>query len=211
MWCLSLVVMRCQPLRRALCIRSIFLTYKRVVANSTVVTYNWMLKAAKLQLVQAQATEEARMFSTMSTLLYSAFALEAYFNHLGAIKVEDWLRRERRLSKRKKLEFLLETIGLDLDSSSEPVSAVVFVFKFRDMLAHGRTESLVSGEIIVSSDYKASQVLPDAEWQQYCTLSKAESVYRNTKMLIEQMHEAAGLGKYPFLRYQGGSISETNA
>ena len=54
----------------------------KISGYSTVVNYVWMRKRARQLLNEAQITEENRMLISMDTIMYSAFAVEAFLNHI---------------------------------------------------------------------------------------------------------------------------------
>ena len=70
----------------------------------TVVTYNWMLKRARKALDEAKSSDEGRMFNCMDTIVYSAFAMEAFINHIGSHLHDNWFKKERSIPKYIKLE-----------------------------------------------------------------------------------------------------------
>ncbi len=154
-----------------------------------------MLKTAKIALENARATEEGQFFNSMNTLVYSAFALEAFFNHIGQHLFDDWEETERKIPKYKKLKKIRKKLGINSDLKVEPYKSVRDVFNLRDSLAHGRTEIIVKDN------------MPDlvgTEWMKNCTLDNAERVYSSIRKIIDEMFQAAGLGKFAFLHLQGG-------
>ena len=178
-----------------------------VSGSGKVTTYNWMLKSARLALDFAREKEEGRFFQTMNVLVYSAFALEAYFNHLGAHLHSDWQSKERRLSKVKKLRQFNEYLHLNQDLSEEPYRSVLDVFNFRDALAHGRTEEVERQETVELREDELRSYMIGTGWTDACTLANAERVFSNVEAVIRQLHKAAGLGDYPFIHYHSSTYS----
>src|SRR5690606_7078049 len=141
-----------------------------VSGTGKIVTYNWMFKSARVALDFARQTEEGRFFQAMNVLVYSAFAMEAYFNHLGEALDSKWLSKERRFSKFKKLRHFNERLNLNRDLSEEPYLSVVDAFSFRDALAHGRTEEVERQETVEVTEEELRSYMIGTEWMDSCTL-----------------------------------------
>ncbi|MCZ6862919.1 MAG: hypothetical protein O7I42_22080 [Alphaproteobacteria bacterium] len=181
-------------------------TYK-FSGSGKVTTYNWMWKSARLALESAQNSEEGRFFNSMNALVYSAFAMEAFFNHLGLHLVDDWEKQERKLSKYKKLMKFRNDLGITSDIKSEPYLSVSDAFDFRDLLAHGRTETIEKQEVLELSEEEAKRYMIDTEWMDFCTLDNAQRVFENIEKVITELYKAAELGDYPFLHFHSSVYS----
>ena len=147
-----------------------------------------MLKNAKHSLEAARLSEEHRFFNSMNVLVYCAFTLEAFFNHLGKHLHKDWEEIERDIPKFKKLKKLSKEVGVTSDFSSTPYTSVKEVFAFRYSLAHGRTE-------VIEKD---NPQLIGSDWMNMCTLDNAERIFADTKSVISGLYKASGLGEHPF-------------
>jgi hypothetical protein len=166
-----------------------------------VTTYNWMVKNAEISLNSARATEEGRFFHSMNVLVYSAFAMEAFFNHLGIHLHSDWDSKERQMSKFKKLRKFKSELGLKGALEDEPFRSVTDAFNFRDLLAHGRTESIDKTETIELTQKELKQYMVGSAWMDSCNLKTAERIFCNVRTVISSMYKAAGLGDYPFTHF----------
>jgi len=185
------------------------MTKETVSGSGKVTTYNWMLKSARIALDFAREEEEGRFFQNMNVLVYSAFAMEAYFNHLGAHLYSDWQCRERKLSKLKKLRQFNERLHLNRDLAEEPYRSVLDVFDFRDALAHGKTENVESQETVELTEDDLRSYVIGTKWMDACTLENAERIFYNIEEVIRQLHNAAGLGGNPFIHYHSSAYSVT--
>ncbi|WP_143164529.1 hypothetical protein [Lampropedia hyalina] len=178
-----------------------------ISGSGKVTTYNWMLKSARVALEFAREKEEGRFFQAMNVLVYSAFAVEAYFNHLGAHLDSNWESKERKLSKFKKLRQFNERLELNQDLSKEPFRSVMDVFDFRDALAHGKTEEVERQETVELSEDELRSYMIGTKWMDACTLENAARIFSNVEEAIRQLHKAAGLGEYPFIHYHSSAYS----
>lgn len=172
-----------------------------ISGSGKVTTYNWMVKNARLSLEAAKASEEGQFFNAMNVLVYSAFAMEAFFNHLGSHLVENWESKERNLSKYKKLRKFPKDLGIDADMETDPYRGVRDAFDFRDSLAHGRTETVEKTETIELGPDETRSYMIGSEWMNFCTVENAERIFSSTEQVITELYQAAGLGDYPFLHY----------
>jgi hypothetical protein len=169
-----------------------------ISGEGTVTTYSWMYKASRIALQKAEASEEGEFFNAMYSLVFSAFMVEAYFNHLGAERFTDWAKIERRLSKRAKLQKLAVEVQLSRDLSTRPYTSVLEGFDFRDLLAHGRTETVEKSFEAEFDHFTSDQIMIANEWMEFCTVENARRIFDDCTIVIGQLHDAAGLGKYPF-------------
>jgi len=174
-----------------------------ISGTGKVTTYNWMMKSARLSLHDASATETGRFFNSMNVLVYSAFAMEAFFNHLGSHLYKDWESKERKMSKFKKFRNFNSDLKLNHDLSKEPYSIIFDVFDFRDSLAHGRTEEIERKEVVELTEDELRSYTIGSKWMDSCNLENAEKVFSSVETVITEFFRVAGLGEYPFLHYQG--------
>ena len=179
----------------------------RISGEGKIYTYGWMRKSAKVSIETARRTEDGRFFSTMNTLVYSAFAMEAFFNRLGSELIENWEKKERKFSKLKKLKLFLSNFNIDADLESRPYVSVLKAFKFRDLLAHGRTEIVDQNEDVDLSEDDLRRYTIENEWMKLCNLEAAERVFADIEEIIHILFKAAGMGDYPFMHLHNSIYS----
>lgn len=168
-----------------------------------------MYKNAKNCLENAQNIKEGEFFNIMTCIVFSAFAVEAYFNHLGSKNYDDWNNRERKLSKKKKLIFFANEFGIIADIDKRPLSSILEAFGYRDALAHGRTENITrSLTIEVTSEDNLAFVIKSG-WFEFTELNNAERIFNDTVSFITELHRAANLGTYPFVSFFSESYSKS--
>jgi hypothetical protein len=133
----------------------------------------------------------------MGSLILSAFTFEAYLNHLGANKVEFWDEIES-ISTKKKYSVLCKLFNITPDNSRRPYQTLKELFKFRNFMAHGRTElKEVAKEINPEDELNIRP--PKAEWEEYCTLENAKRAKEDVDKIIIELNKSAGLGDFPFV------------
>ena len=118
-----------------------------VKAETTSFAYVTLYSAAYYSLKAAKDSMDGRLFNCLSAMVFSAFSLEAYLNHLGTSEFPNWVKIERRKSPKQKLEMLTAKKGYSSDFSKPPFETFDKIFKFRKQIAHGRTERVKVEEI----------------------------------------------------------------
>jgi len=179
---------------------------KYASGSGTVVTYAWMWKSAKHALTNAQSSQEGQFFEAMNVLAFSAFAMEAFLNHAGAKVFEDWIKRERRLSKFKKLEKLTKFLHISPNFKTRPYCSVIDAFTFRDTIAHGRTEKNEFATAINPSITDPAY-FAESEWMSMCTLGTAQRIFADIEEVIQKLFASAELGTNAFLHFYSSSYS----
>lgn len=80
---------------------------------------------------------------SITGITFSAFSIEAMFNHFGRILFKDWNRLKE--NRKKSHQRLFQAVNLPNYLGSKPYQNAKKCFELRDMLAHGKTndETLV--------------------------------------------------------------------
>ncbi len=179
---------------------------RKVSVSSTrkVVVYVYMYEGARFALEQAEASEEGRFYNCMSSIIHSAFCLEAYLNHVGPKNIPYWDSIERKLSPQEKLVVLDHELDLRVDHSRPPFQNFKSIFDFRNTIAHGRTEILKGNEIQSIAENERVQ-LPQTSWEKQCTLTTARKYLADLEKMITHIHEKGGHGKHPFVMSSFGT------
>lgn len=155
---------------------------------------------------KTEEEEKGSYYTTMGALLLSAFTFEAYLNHLGDRTLKFWSEIES-IKVMEKYAVLCKHLNLSPDFSRRPNQTLSSLFRFRNAIAHGKSQILEETKEVSSQDepYRHS---PKAHWEEYCTLDNAKRAKDDISKVIEELHIAAGLGDYPFIHGVGtGSLS----
>lgn len=149
---------------------------------------------------------EGSYYSTMGALLLIAFTFEAYLNHLGQKQIKFWDEIES-IRVLEKYKVLCKELGLGTDYSKRPYQTLKAIFKFRNAIAHGKSEILEETKE-VSSNVEPFEITLEAHWEEYCTLENAKRAKKDIEQIITELHKIADLGDYPFVHGVGiGSVS----
>ncbi len=138
-------------------------------------TYAAIFHTAWHLLDMAERHELGRLLNLQAATVFFAFTFEAYLNHVGVEELPFWDEIDR-ISYRKKLTVLSKYLGFTKDVSKRPLQTILQLFKFRDALAHGRTQNLTIK--------KTSKLLPPHDAA--CYLLPLEQL---TPQTIRQYHD----------------------
>lgn len=175
-----------------------------VSGRQTTNTFAYMFIGAKAMLEQAERDQDSQLYNLVSCLIYCAFTIEAYINHLGQLKCNDWNRKERTMSKLKKFKSLCGEAGIDPDFSQRPYLTLRELFLFRDKMAHGKTTTeSVRKEVDLTGD--SLRFTTESEWQEFSTIENARRAIEDTEELVKELHEKSGQNGNP-MNYLGGGL-----
>jgi hypothetical protein len=152
----------------------------------------YIFSQAEFTLSRAEADPVGRRLECMVAMTLAAFAMEAFLNLLGEQTFCDkygeseglrkWERLERRLGAQEKLDLLVAMHGFGLDTTKEPYSLIAALFKYRNMIAHGRTWR--SGDVMLETGSHILTTDPDdfpeftPPWFKKATLANARKYVR---------------------------------
>lgn len=103
-----------------------------------------------------QSDKKFDPYDALPAIVFMAFTIEAYLNSLGARKVGIWSHLEKCPWKTK-VNVLYEVVGRKADWGSPPLQFARDVFKMRDALAHGKSET-VCGPVVDDRETAAAML-----------------------------------------------------
>jgi len=178
---------------------------KKYKAEREVLTYSYIYRTAVDALERASGPAGGGFYQLMSSLVFSAFTLEAYLNHLGERVIPYWPEVDK-IQTLKKLKVLHSHLDMFYDPSSRPIQTVIQLFRFRNFMAHGRTESVSATLTELPADYSTKNLV-ETEWEEFCNEKEAKRALDDVQELAERLHKAAGLGEHPFAYLGSGGTS----
>jgi len=150
--------------------------------------------------IQVEKDEKKLRAKSIAIILFSAFTLEAFLNHIGeSIFQERWVDEGLEwLDPNKKLKHVCSEIGLAVNYTEDPFKSFSWIFDFRDRLVHGRTyqarkEKKLKPKDDASIEEIAGELEPTAEWERLAKRSKVDEAFHNTKRMIQEIWQAAGV------------------
>jgi len=106
-----------------------------------VIPYREFWHTANVLLNLAKNQEDGRLHLLVSSLTFRAFALEAFFNHIGRIDDPEWEQHQWSGFDEKPKE-LGKLLGVAVNYGQAPWSVIRELKQFRDAVAHGSTGSI---------------------------------------------------------------------
>jgi hypothetical protein len=115
-----------------------------VTQERDLTTYAELWHASECVLAAGIEQPRGSSWQFLSSIVLTAFAFEAYLNHVGPQVLSCWGSLER-LSPNSKLYLLCETLKVRLPGATgeRPLETISELFKFRNTLAHGRSETII--------------------------------------------------------------------
>ena len=168
-------------------------TYK---GQREVKTFADLNHAAGVMIKKSDEAVQGSHYTNMAALLFTAFTFEAYLNHLGQERIEFWSNIES-VKVMDKYGCLCKSLAVDPDFSKRPYQTLKALFRFRNSVAHGRTQILKIEKAVSAMDDIWSHS-PRTDWEEYCTGENAKRAKEDVEKVIIQLHKAAGLGEFPF-------------
>jgi len=175
----------------------------KISGYSTVLMYPWMMKKARATLADAKSTNENGLLYSMDIIVYSAFAIESFLNHIGEdVLNEEWDEKNPTVDKLKKIK---SKLNISANQGEEPYQSVNMAIKFRNTIAHGKTKTISVSKEVWLTEQESKMYTIDSVWMEQSTIKNAEKIFTNIETVITELYQAHGLGKYPFLSLQSSS------
>lgn len=165
--------------------------------EATIYTYAHLEQAAEHLIELSEGEEEGNYYASMMALVSTAFMLEAFLNHLGDGLFPFWRSLERSLSPTQKLEVIASHLKLKPKFGSRPYQSFEKLFKFRNLLAHGKTQT-VKNEWKDKLDKTSTIEKLQAEWEKPCNPEEARRRHEDAKEIIRQLWGKSGRDGDPF-------------
>ena len=152
-----------------------------------VMPYIHLFESASIAIQQAENSEENQFHNCMTTILFSAFCIESYLNHIGMKYFKHWEHIEKDLNPKKKLLFIAdECMEFSPDFSRRPFQSFTEIFSFRNTLVHGKTEEI---ENVIVQKTTEQEIPPLTKWEKLCcTVESVKKLYSDTQEMIRTLH-----------------------
>jgi hypothetical protein len=165
-----------------------------VKKERTVHTYAELWHASRCVLEAGIKQPRASSWQFLSSAVLTAFAFEAYLNHVGPRTIKCWSQLDR-LPPWSKFELLCEMLGVQFPGGpgARPLQTVEKLLTFRNTIAHGRSlEINVTSEIHNVDDRLDAQlgIRPLTDWEELIQTSNfAKRAREDVQAVLERLHE----------------------
>ena len=160
----------------------------------TVNTYAEFWHTSKCLLKKGAEQKEGSFHQFMASLVFTAFAFEAFLNHIGPKVFSCWDDLER-LAPKEKLSVLSEKLQVDVSYGRRPWQVMRRLFGFRNDIAHGKSVKVTYRKTVPVDDRLGPEVdaLAQTKWEKYCTRENAERAREDVEKIMRTLHDACGL------------------
>jgi hypothetical protein len=149
------------------------------MAGAYIKTYVYLFNVAYSSLKDAEAEkrEDIIFNKCMISVVFLAFSIEAYLNHIGEGEVQYWKEDFENLRPVAKLRLLMNKYS-GIDFSRSPFQSFTDIFDIRNQLAHGKT-------VYAFEKYPKE---PLAKWGKLCNVKKVKRLFDDTEKMIRFIH-----------------------
>ena len=161
----------------------------------TIHTYSELWHASYCVLEAGIREPRGSSWQFLSSAVLTAFAFEAYLNHVGPSVISCWSQLER-LPPWAKFQLLCETLNVKFadGSGKRPLQTIVKLLDFRNTMAHGRSEEIKPKDEIRDVNDKLDNYLgqrPLADWEELIqTYTFAKRAREDVEAVLKKLHNA---------------------
>jgi hypothetical protein len=167
-------------------------------SSSTTNTFVYCRIASRKALKIAETEKIGRFYFLMMAGVFATFTVEAFLNHIGQSKIEDWAIHERKLGPHGKLLLLQQHLKINIDESCRPYITLRSMIKMRNALAHGKTEMVKTERIIIPLEIDDDEY-PEPEWRQLCSLPLIREMVEDSENIARDINKQIGNSIDPFI------------
>lgn len=160
----------------------------------TVHTYSELWHASHCVLESGLEQPKGSTWQFLSSIILTAFAFEAYLNHVGPGTIACWKQLDR-LPPWSKFELLCEALNVKFQEGSgvRPLQTVAKLLDFRNTIAHGRSVEIKSKPEVRLADDRLDAYLgqqPLTNWEQLIQNSDfAQRVREDVEAVLTKLQE----------------------
>ncbi len=135
-------------------------------------TFVYLAIGANILIKKTEQDNCGSFYTTMASLLLTAFSFEAYLNHLGSKTFKLWDKIES-IKVMNKYCVLCEHLNITPVFSQRPCQTLKTLFKFRNLMAHGKTEVIEETHDLNFQNDPYDIPSPKTGWEEYCGIDNA--------------------------------------
>jgi hypothetical protein len=160
----------------------------------TVHTYAELWHASRCVLEAGMQEPKGSSWQFLSSSVLTAFAFEAYLNHVGSRTIECWEQLDH-LPPWSKFELLCETLGVKFPDGpgARPLQTIAKLLNFRNTIAHGRSLEIKAKPVLRDADDRLDAYLgerPLTDWERLIRNSDfATRAREDVQAVLERLHE----------------------
>jgi len=164
-------------------------------------------------LVEGEEYEKQGIVSSkpLASIIFSAFCLEAYANHVGEYLLGLWNEQEKTGTV-EKLATLHQHFKLKFDRSRRPIQTAINLFKFRSEIVHGRTRSAPVTSMKKTEDgWEFVMPTTDFPLVKANSAKKARRTFEDVTKIIKTIYSETDEKYHTFANEDGSGVSIFNS
>jgi hypothetical protein len=142
-------------------------------------------------------------FDYMACMVMLAFTFEAQINFLGLKLIDEWKEKQ---PFNDKVDEILDCLEFVPDRNVRPYSAIGYLKKFRDSLAHGKPDETEFDEVIDVPDGAVRPIDLNGEWLQYCNHDSVFNTYDDVDAIWKELLQKSGIEVFETLTQGAGEL-----
>jgi hypothetical protein len=176
--------------------------------------YAHLWHASQCVLDAGEREQRGSSWQFLSSLVLTAFAFEAFLNHVDAHVIACWDEIER-LPPLAKLNLLCEILNVDFPNGTaeRPLQTIVELIELRNTIAHGKTEAVEQPPTRRDINDKLDRQLGDRPLQNWERRIKTGAFAKRAREDVEEalrrLHDARPQPKEALLVFGMGAHSAT--
>jgi len=139
--------------------------------------YLFNVSYSSIKEAETEEREDVIFYRCMTSIVFLAFSIEAYLNHMGEEKLKYWKEDFENLRPIAKLRLIMSRYS-DIDFSRRPFQSFSDIFDIRNQLAHGKT-------VFAFDKYPKE---PLAKWGKLCNVRTVKRLLDDTEKMIRFIH-----------------------
>jgi len=171
------------------------------------ITYSEHWHSSRTFLKLGKENPKGAYHQFLGSIVFTAFSLEAFLNHVGEALFKSWPEIEK-LTPKGKVSLIAEKLSLKIDFGLMPWQVIPEIMGVRNKIAHGKNELLLDERTLTvdSYDEKMGEILR-APWQNYATQKNAERARKKVKEIYKAIWEKTDFKEFELLKLglQSGS------
>jgi hypothetical protein len=166
----------------------------QIIKERKQITYADHWHASKILLERGIQDPKGYYYHFLSSIVFTAFTLEAFVNHIGENIFTSWDDLEK-LSPKGKINIICDKLGIKVDYGILPWQIIPEIIGIRNKIAHGRNRLLKEETIIPHNDAyeEVRHKFLLADWQKYATQENAERARAEIEKVLKIIFNKAGI------------------
>jgi hypothetical protein len=152
----------------------------------TTYSHALFLKTSETFLEHARTHKEGQFYYCLGSIVFCAFAIEAFVNHCGISKEgQDWERLVKTNKRHPTFDEKLSHLNVRKDIFEEDLKKIRNI---RNFVAHGKPET-IHKNILDGSDFHS---LMETEFEKSITLENTENAFTFSKKFMKHVNYQSG-------------------